>query len=50
MLGSLTAYNVIYIFAFGTIMAILLRYTRSLWAPIVFHSLNDGLSHVIFHI
>jgi hypothetical protein len=50
MLGSLTAYNAVYIFVFGAIMAILFRYSRSLWAPIVSHSLNDCLSHVIFHI
>jgi membrane protease YdiL (CAAX protease family) len=49
-LGLLSAYNVIYIFVFGTVMAIILRYSRSLWAPIVTHSLNDGLSNVIFHI
>jgi membrane protease YdiL (CAAX protease family) len=50
MLGTLTAASVVYIFAFGVIMAIILRYSRSLWAPIVAHSLNDGLSNVIFHI
>jgi membrane protease YdiL (CAAX protease family) len=50
MLGSLTVYNIGYIFGFGAIMALILRFTRSLWAPIVFHSLNDGLSHVLFHI
>jgi membrane protease YdiL (CAAX protease family) len=50
MLGALTADKVIYIFAFGAAMAIILRYTKSLWAPIVTHSLNDGLSNVIFHI
>ena len=49
-LGLLSAYNVIYIFVFGTVMAIILRYSKSLWAPIVTHSLNDGLSNVIFHI
>jgi membrane protease YdiL (CAAX protease family) len=50
LLGSLTAYNIIYIFAFGSVMAIILRYSQSLWAPIISHSLNDGLSSVIFHI
>jgi membrane protease YdiL (CAAX protease family) len=49
MLGMLTASRAIYIFAFGVIMAIVLRYSRSLWAPIVAHSLNDGLSNVLFH-
>ena len=50
MLGSLTAHNVLYVFAFGVVMAIILRYSRSLWAPIITHSLNDCLSFVIFHI
>ena len=26
------------------------RYSQSLWAPIIAHSLNDGLSNVLFHI
>jgi membrane protease YdiL (CAAX protease family) len=50
MLGSLTAYHLIYIFAFGSVMAIILRYSQSLWAPIISHSVNDCLSNVIFHI
>ena len=50
MLGSLTAYNIVYIFSFGAVMAIILRYSKSLWAPVIFHSLNDCLSNVIFHI
>ena len=50
MLGSLTAYKVCYIFVFGAVMAIIFRYAKSLWAPIITHSLNDGLSSVIFHI
>ena len=50
MLGTLTAYNIVFVFVFGAAMAILFRYSQSLWAPIITHSLNDGLSHVIFHI
>ena len=50
MLGSLTAAKVFYIFVFGAVMAIIFRYSKSLWAPIITHSLNDGLSSVIFHI
>jgi membrane protease YdiL (CAAX protease family) len=50
MLGSLKANNVVYIFVFGVVMAIILKYSRSLWAPIVTHSLNDGISNVLFHI
>lgn len=50
MLGSLTVSRTVYIFAFGSVMAIVLRYSQSLWAPIIAHSLNDGLSNVLFHI
>ena len=50
MLGSLTASKVFYIFVFGAVMAIMFRYSQSLWAPIITHSLNDGLSNVMFHI
>jgi membrane protease YdiL (CAAX protease family) len=30
------------------VMVLLLRYTKSLWAPIVSHSLNDFMSAVLF--
>jgi hypothetical protein len=30
-------------------MAIILRYSKSLWAPIMTHSLKDRPSNVIFH-
>lgn len=50
LLGSIAAYNIIYIFIFGAVMAIILKYSKSLWAPIITHSLNDFLSTVIFHI
>jgi uncharacterized protein len=50
MLGSLTAYNIIYILVFGAVMAIIFKYSQSLWAPIISHSLNDCLSNVVFHI
>lgn len=39
----------IFVFIFGLVMAVLLRYARSLWAPIVSHSLNDFFSAVLFH-
>jgi len=39
----------IFVFVFGVLMAILFVYTKSLWAPIVSHSLNDFLSAVLFH-
>lgn len=38
-----------FVFVFGVVMAVLLMYTKSLWAPIVAHSLNDFLSAVVFH-
>jgi membrane protease YdiL (CAAX protease family) len=50
MLESLTARNIIDVFVFGAAMAIILRYSKSLWAPIITHSLNDCLSTLIFHI
>jgi CAAX amino terminal protease family. len=40
--------NVVVIFTFGFIMAIVFRYTRSLWSAIITHSLNDFLSAVVF--
>jgi len=39
----------IIIFVFGFVMAVLFRYTRSLWGPIVAHSGNDFVSFVILH-
>ncbi len=38
----------IFVFVFGLLMAVLLRYTNSLWAPIVVHSLNDFFAAVLF--
>ena len=38
----------IFIFVFGLLMVLLLRYSRSLWAPIVSHSLNDFFTAVLF--
>jgi len=40
----------IFVFIFGLLMTILLRYANSLWAPIVSHSLNDFFSAVLFHL
>lgn len=48
-LGVLTAYNVAFIFIFGAIMALIFKYAKSLWAPIVAHSLNDFISGVLIH-
>ena len=38
------------IFVFGALMAIVLKYSESLWAPIVTHSTNDFLSFVLFRL
>jgi membrane protease YdiL (CAAX protease family) len=38
----------IFVFVFGVLMTFLLRYSRSLWAPIVSHSLNDFFAAVVF--
>ena len=45
-----TIHNMIFVFVFGVLMAILLVSAKSLWAPIVSHSLNDFLSALLFHI
>jgi membrane protease YdiL (CAAX protease family) len=38
------------VFIFGIVMAIVFRYSDSLWAPIVTHSANDFLSFVLFRL
>ncbi len=40
----------VFIFIFGLLMVLLLRYSRSLWAPIISHSLNDFFTAVLFHL
>ena len=49
-LHLLTANNVISVFIFGIVMAILFKYGNSLWGPIIAHSLNDFISVVIFRV
>jgi len=49
LLGTLNASSIAFVFAFGMIMAIVFRFSQSLWAPIVAHSLNDFISGVLFH-
>ena len=39
----------IFVFVFGVFMAVLLLIAKSLWAPIIAHSLNDFISAVLFH-
>jgi uncharacterized protein len=47
-LHLLNAGTVIFVFVFGLAMIILLRWAKSLWAPIVSHSLNDFMSVILF--
>jgi uncharacterized protein len=42
--------SVISVFIFGAVMAIILKYGKSLWGPIIAHSLNDCIAFVIFRI
>ena len=49
-LHLLTAHNVIFVFIFSALMAIVFKFGRSLWGPIVSHSLNDFLSAVLFRL
>lgn len=44
-----TVRDAVFVFVFGALMALLLLYSKSLWAPIVSHSLNDFFSAVLFH-
>lgn len=41
---------VIFVFVFGVLMAVLLLWSKSLWAAVVSHSLNDFFSALVFHI
>jgi membrane protease YdiL (CAAX protease family) len=49
-LHMLRAGTVASVFVFGFVMAIVFRYTKSLWAPIVTHSTNDFIALVLFHL
>jgi uncharacterized protein len=49
LLRTLSAPDVAFIFVFGMIMAIVFRFSKSLWAPIIAHSLNDFIAGVLFH-
>ena len=42
--------SVIFVFIFGVVMAIILRYGKSLWGPIISHSTNDFIAFLIFRI
>jgi uncharacterized protein len=49
LLGTVNASNIAFVFVFAMIMAFVFRFSKSLWAPIVAHSLNDFISGVLFH-
>lgn len=49
-LNLMTNRGVALVLVFGFAMAMLLRYTKSLWSSIVAHSSNDFLAFVIFRI
>src|SRR5215510_10408942 len=42
--------SVIFVFVFAVVMAIVFKLSRSLWGPIVTHSLNDFIAFVIFRV
>ena len=42
--------SVILVFIFGVVMAIIFRYGKSLWGPIISHSTNDFIAFLIFRI
>ena len=49
-LHLLKAESVISVFIFGVALAIIFRYGKSLWAPVITHSLNDCIAFVIFRV
>lgn len=49
-LHGLKAESVIFVFIFGVAMAIIFRVSKSLWGPIITHSLNDFIAFIIFRL
>ena len=49
-LHLLKAGSVISVFVFGMVMAIVFRYGKSLWGPIITHSTNDFIAFVLFRL
>jgi len=49
-LHLLNAATVVSVFVFGVVMACILKFSKSLWACVVAHSLNDFISFVLFHV
>jgi membrane protease YdiL (CAAX protease family) len=49
-LHLLKAESAISVFIFGAVMAIVFRYGKSLWGPIIAHSLNDFIAFIVFRV
>jgi membrane protease YdiL (CAAX protease family) len=49
-LHTFRAETAVSIFIFGGVMAVALRYSKSLWAPIMAHSTNDCLTVIFFRL
>jgi CAAX protease family protein len=49
-LGTLSAGAAVTVFLFSVVMGMALKFSDSLWAPIVAHSANDFLSFVVFRL
>lgn len=50
LLGSFRAEVAASVFVFGAGLAVVFRYSKSLWSVIVAHSLNDFLAFVVFRV
>lgn len=50
LLGMFRAEVAASVFVFGVVMAVVFRYSKSLWSAVVAHSLNDFLAFVVFHV
>jgi membrane protease YdiL (CAAX protease family) len=49
-LHLLKASGAVSVFVFGFVMAIVFRYGKSLWAPVITHSTNDFIAFVLFRL
>lgn len=48
LFNSFTLFDAVFTFVFGVLMVIILKYSKSLWGPIVAHNLKDFTSIVLF--
>lgn len=42
--------TVVFVFVFGSVLAVVFHYSQSLWSAIVTHSLNDFLAGIVFRL